>query len=374
MKKLDYVLLFIVASIPFIIYSFNSLIVGADSYFYINQICGISPFDGRDFLFNLIFPFFQCDFLFLKFYLFLLWFGCLVMMAKIGELYDKDKGVLAAFVMAGMTLFIFSFFMFENDTLGYFLFFVSLYFLLSYDKTGEKFRLVASVIFIILSGLAWKGAIYWVLIYPIFSPILFSLYLIILLNFSNFFFFVNADRSISEHTPIVSVIYWGVSMLFLYGFLKTDRKIVLSFVILAIPALFAVKFFVLCIPFISLIAFNALKNLKIFNKKTLFTTLFMIAIMAGAFWGLSTFNTFPTLEEYTTIYRAIELDNNVQNVFGVGYVVKYLGGTPSSFGGHGNNDYNCLGVVIERSFKEDCNCPLFSRGGTILAKNCYKER
>jgi len=369
MKKLDYFLLFLVAAVPFIIYMMNPMIVGADSYFYLNQICGISPVVHTDFLFDFVLMIFDCNFIQIKFYLFLMWLGCLIAMAKIGELYDKERGVEAAFIMAGFTLVVLSFFPFENDTLGYLLFFISLYFLLNYNKTGNKTRLIYSIFFIGLSGLVWKGAIYWLLVYPLFSIIFIPVVLYILIFMPDFWFFVNANRNIAEHAMWVSVIYWGITVLFLYGITKTDKKIVASFLILCVPALFIVKLYILCIPFIVLIAFNAIRSLKV-DKTTVFTSLFMVAMMAGAFWGMQSYNNFPTEGDQFVIKAALEVDLNIQNTFGAGYLIKHLGGVPSSAGHLGENDYVCKGVVIEHSYLEDCNCPVFAEKGTLLAKKC----
>lgn len=370
MKKLDYFLIFLVAAIPFIIYMTNPLIVGADSYFYVNQVCGITEQSDYTILFSTLIHFFECDFLFFKMFMFVMWFGCLVAMAKIGELYDKERGVEAAFIMAGLTLFVLSFFTFENDIVGYFFFFISFFYLIKYDKLGNKFDLILSIIFIIVSGLFWNGAIYWLAVYPIFwigfLPI--AAYMIFM-NLSRFLFFIDANRAIAEHAMWISVIYWGLTVLFLYGIVKTDRKIVASFLILCIPALFVVKLYVLCIPFIVLITFNAIRSLRV-DKTTVFSSLLMLALMASAFWGMQSYNNFPTVDDQFVIEAALEVDLNIQNVFGPGYFIKYLGGSPSSSGSLGENDYVCKGVVIERSFLEDCNCPIFAEKGTLLAKKC----
>lgn len=373
MKKLDYFFLFLIAAAPFIVYMFNPVLVGADTYFYVNQVCGISDFVPTDFLFDFVLQAFSCNIIQIKIYLMLLWFGCLVAMAKIGELYDKERGVEAAFVMAGLTLFVLSFFAFENDTLGFTLFFWALYFLLSYDKTGRKKHLILCIILTIIGGLVWKGIVYWVIIYPIFSFLFIPAAIFILAFMPDFWFFLNANRNIAEHAMWISIIYWGLTVLFLFGIMKTSKKITLAFIILCIPAIFVAKLYILCIPFVSLIAFNGIKALKM-DKTTVYSSLLMIALMAGCFWGLQTFNNFPTADDTIAIQAAIGLDPEIQNIFGPGYYIKYLGGHPSSSGALAEDNYVCEGVVIERTFFEDCNCPIFLEKGTILVKNCPFEQ
>jgi len=368
----DYLLLLIVAIIPFIIYAFNPNLAGADSYFYINYICGLGPPTDYTFMFLSVINFFPCNFLFIKAFMCLLWFGCLVFMAKTGELYDKENGILTALIMAGMTLFILSFFNFENDLVGYFLFFASFYYLIKYDKEKAKIDLGISIVLIGLAGLFWNGAIYWLMIYPLFWIGFLPLFIGLLIynsNYTTFLFFLNADRSIAEHASIISVIYWGMTVLFLYGITKTDRKIAIAFLILCIPALFVVKLFVLCIPFIVLISFNALNRLKI-DKKQLFYILVMFAIVGGGFFATKTFETFPTTADVEVIKMAIDYNVYTQNTFGVGYAVVHYGGIPSSAGSTNHNDYLCSGYVIEHTFAPDCNCPILLEGSSILLEKC----
>ena len=372
MNYKDYLLLFFVALVPFIVYAFNPNLVGADSYFYINQICGMTEPTEYTIAFTTLIQFFPCDGLFIKGFLFAMWFGCLVFMSKIGELYDKENGKMAGLIMAGMTLFILSFFNFENDLVGYLFFFASFYYLLKYDKEKSKMYLGVSIVLICISGLFWNGAIYWLMIYPIFwvgfLPIFIGL-LIYNNNYSTFLFFLNANKSIAEHASIIAIIYWGMTVLFLYGIKKTDKKIAISFLILCIPALFVVKLFVLCIPFVVLIAFNALNNLKI-DKKQMFYTLIMFSLIGGSFFAYKTFETFPTNSDIEVIKMAI--DNNIytQNTFGVGYAVVHYGGIPSAAGMTGENDFICSGYVIEPAFETQCKCPILLKGTNILLENC----
>jgi hypothetical protein len=370
MNKKDYLIIFIITTIPFIAYLLNPQLVGADSYFYINQICEITPQHEYNFLFATIIQFFPCNTIFLKLFMFTMWFGCLTYMAKIGELYDKERGILAPLIMAGMTLFILSFFNFENDLIGYLFFFASLFHLLKYDKQKSMIDLILSILLIIGSGLFWNGAVYWLVVFPLFWIGYIPIAAIMLFtNFERFFFFINANRGIAEHAMFISIIYWGMAVLFLYGIKKTDKKIALCFLILCIPALFIVKLYVLCIPFIVLIAFNAIRDLKI-DKTQLLYMLMAFAILNGALFGSKTFDTFPTTKDVEVIKTAIDFNEYTQNTFGVGYAIVHYGGIPSSFGGLGNNDYECSGYVIEHVFKTDCNCPVFLKGDTILLEKC----
>jgi len=372
MNAKDYLLLFVIALVPFIAYLFNPLLSGADSYFYINQVCRITPQSNYTYFFSSLIQLFPCNIVVFKAFLFSMWFGCIIFMAKITELYDKERGVLGGLIMAGMTLFVLSFFNFENDVVGYFLFFASFYFLLKYDKEKSKIALVLSLVLIILSGLFWSGAIYWLMIYPIFFIWFLPMFVYLLFlnaNYTTFLFFLNADRNIAEHTPFIAVLYWGMTVLFLYGIKKMDKKLAVSFLILAIPALFVVKLYVLCIPFVVLFAFHAIKDLKL-DKQTVFYSLIMFALIGGAFFGMKTTEGFPTVSDIEVIKMAI--DNNIytQNTFGAGYAIVHHGGIPSSAGQTDGNDYICSGYVIENTFKIDCNCPVLLEGSSILLEKC----
>lgn len=164
MQRKDYLILLIITGLPFILYAlFSAGLMGADSYYYLDIVCH-RGYDDSDPLFGAIMHILPCNVFLLKFYLFLLFFGSAIVMAKTVELFNFRAALYGGIVFSSFSFVLLEFFKFENDTLGYFLGILAMYFLLRYCyKSKNPGDIVIAIGIIILAGLSWQGAVYWLL-------------------------------------------------------------------------------------------------------------------------------------------------------------------------------------------------------------------
>jgi len=282
-------------------------------------------------------------------------------------------GLISGFLTMG----ILEFMVFENDSLGYVLALMSIYFALKTYKTYKyKFTIDSclSIIFIVAAGLAWKGAIYW--LYPL---ILFNPYVLIvtipttLLNIESLLWFVDAGGSgIAEQTPLLSIIYYGVTIFFMYGFIKTPKKEVVSAIILIIPGLFVLKLYMLAIPFISIIALHGINILKPKLRQNLISSMIILTVMFALFWGVHSFNEFPTEQDIALVQDTKNYTKSVQNDFGIGYILEYYDIQTTARGGTLGKelDYNCVGYVVEHPLTKKCECTEINKTTNLILQQC----
>lgn len=361
--------------IVFSIYSVNPSLMGADTWFYVNQVCDKSTIDFRDPLFSLILFVLPCDFIAIKLYLFVLFATSIFVFAKIGELYFQKEGQILGAIFGFLTLVLVEFMVFENDSLGYTIFFIALYFSLRYYKTSKKERRITDAIIslscLFIAAFAWKGVIYWSIVLILFNPfVILILVPGLILYCGDLFWFVNAQGGlIMEQTPFVALIYYGVTIFFLYGLIKTPKKEALAFILMCIPGIFVQKLFILAIPFISIVTLYAFVMLKKY-KDTLLPILLVFCVLMAAFWGIHSFSEFPTTDDLNVVMTTKELTNKVQNTFGAGYLLEFYDINVSSKGQTTGNDYNCVGYVIEHPQIADCNCNVVMKSTNLLLETC----
>jgi hypothetical protein len=350
------------------------MVAGADTWFYLNQICGKSPHITNDLIFDTLTNFIPCDFIIIKIYLAILFFILLFISAKIGELYDKENGWVLSLIIGFFTMFSLEFILFENDSIGFVLIFGALYYALKAFKT--KAPLLSpdnfiSIGLIILAGLCWKGAAYWLFSFVILSPIfLVPLIGVLALYGGSFLWFIGANSSVQEQTPWLGIIYLGVTTLFLFGITKLSKKEALILILMILPCLFVQKLYVLAIPFVSIAAMLGILSLKKYQD-IIIPTILTFSLFMAIFWGMHTYQEFPTNDDFAVVQEAATKTTNVQNAFGIGYIGIYNDLNVSSYGGTDGNDFICDGYVLSHPWMADCNsCSVIKKAQNVVLYRC----
>ena len=260
--------------------------------------------------------------------------------------------------------------MYQNEPIAYFLFAISLYLVIRHSIEKNYIFLAISVLLWLIGGLFWKGIIYWGLTLIIYAPLTSIIVLPVIIYFWNeFFWFITTDKSIAFYTPFIGIIYLGVTLFFLFGLFKSSKKHILMW-LFSIPYLvFVQRLYVIAIPAMLIITFNALKSLKI-RTQTIEYTLIIFALFMAVFWGIHTFSEFPTESDMNLIKDANFCSRSVQNSFGVGYVLINQGFSVSSYGWPRHPDYNHIGCLIIENGIEDNNCIFIQKSSNLKLYKC----
>ena len=370
MNDIQKLILTIAALLPFAIYLFNPTIVGADTFFYINQSCGKMAPVVNDIIFDAINSIMPCNFLVMKLYGAVMFLIFVFMMAKIGELLDKEKGWWLGLIACSFSFFITEFMMYQNESIAYALFSISLYFIIRYSTEKKIWQLAASLIPFGLAGLAWKGSLYFGLTLIIYAPITAVVILpLILYYWQAFWWFTNAGTDIAFYTPLIGIVFLGISTLFLFGLVKSSKKQALSWVFSIPFLLFVQRLYVIAVPTTLIVAFNGIKSLKI-RPETIESTLITFTIFMSIFWGIHTFSEFPTAADIELIEEAKLCSSSVQNSFGPGYLLIYHDLNVSSYGYPHYPDYQHIGCLILEKGIEDNNCPTLKESDNLKLQKC----
>lgn len=370
MNNFQKLIIILVSLLPFIIYLFNPSIVGADTYFYINQSCGKMAPVVNDLLFDAINSIMPCNFLLMKLYGAIMFLIFVFVMAKIGELLDKEKGWWLGLMAASFTFFVTEFMMYQNESIAYVLFSFSLYFIIKYSIEKKLWQIVASLIPFGLAGLAWKGSLYFGLSLIIYAPITAVIILpLILYYWQTFWWFTNADTSIAFYTPLIGIVFLGISTIFLFGLMKSSKKEALSWVFSIPFLLFVQRLYVIAVPTTLIVAFNGIKSLKI-RPETIESTLITFTIFMSIFWGIHTFSEFPTTTDIELINEAKICNSSVQNSFGPGYLLIYNDLNVSSYGAPIEPQYAHIGCLVLEKGIEDENCPTIKESDNLKLQKC----
>jgi len=371
-----FALLIITQVILWLFYFFRPL-VGADPYFYLSGVCQnniVSP----DLMFFGLLHLLPCNVFVFQLVLLFVWLATLFVFLKIGELFDKQRGWWLPVIVSSMTFFVFEFWKFENNVFGYFFVFTGFYFLFkvflnkpffSFFRKKDLKDLFFLVLCFFVGGLFWKGSVYWLFILPLYNFLFLPLLGVFLLpDFFGFFGMASTTGMIYEHTMFIGILYLFMTPLFLIGFIKTNEKIVLTCLILLIPCVLALKMYVLPILFISIITFNCF---KMFEKKIdVNLTLKIWTILMLVFFTINLGTQFPTQDDYFLVQQTIQINPNIENTFGTGYLIRYLGGQETKYGSYSTPTQQ-KGIVIEiteHDYSE--NCELLFESRHLRSWNC----
>lgn len=361
MNKKQFGVLFILSLLPFMFYSaLRPDLVGADGYGYLSYSCqtkqqinlieNLVPPLSKLFFLNV-----PCNVAFIKFFEWLIFFSCILILAFAGKLIDERDGWLYPIFLALCLAFTSEFFKLEEISLGYFFVFLSFYYLVKYFKgldalivqqhnERNKYYYLASIL---MAGLFWKGAI--LLLFPVFFviPILLPIILGIYLLFWNQIAGGILIAGVQESQPFIGLIFFLLLIPFLILSAYTNRKFLPFIVWFTILLIVSLKFILLLLPFTFYGFKKALSNQKYY--KLIKYTLLFYSIVCLITFGILTIQYPPTPEHKQAINYAIELadGNTICNEWSYGYWIIHFGGKAKKIAGHPNPDFNaCTGIIL----------------------------
>ncbi len=370
-------ILFALSFFSFIGYFMRPTLLGFDSYGFLMGVCSekgvVSVLGQQAFLVDSLFSWIPCDLFIIKIILFFLYFLAVCVIALIGETFDKKDGWLAGIFVFLSPLIFYAFTDFENDVFGFFLLFFSafLYFkgITQTGKTKHIF-MILSCFLVLIAGLIWEGAIYWIIPFGLLNIWFAVPTLILMLFYSDaFFMFLMPNSVVFEYMSWIGLGYLFFLMIGYVGITKKTALFVVWFTALTI---LKAKFAILCIPFLAVGILEYLKRIKNDKFRQEFKTILLIgAVFMALSMNFIVFTQYPTQEYTDMIISAVEKsqDNEMNNDWGIGWIVKYYGGHTASYASVNMqkpfNDFN--GYILTA---KDLNCAVSEQSATLTLYNC----
>lgn len=377
-KLIPYILL----TIGFIAYIvLNPLIIGNDSYYYLNAICNETELTqeqhGFPLIFNILVVELPCNFVLIKILLLIMALTSLFIIQKFVELFAKTKEEKENvwFVMLstiGLTpLLLQQFFKFEDDQFSYPFLYAFLYFSMKGQITKQiKYNLI-SIPFLVVSLSIWGGGLHY-LVAMLLTPLNFILIILITLSKTDAFVLLfhttfNIDTKILENQQYTAILLGGFFLWF--GAFFIERMLIIPLIYLTIIALFNNKFAFLVIPFL-LQGWNkaSLKIKKL--KPTYYKVLIGIAVVMFLVMTFLIINIPPTVQDFEVISWAKEqeFEKGIVNYWSIGYWVEHQGLKATAKGHYNPQDYNDSTAITS----EELDCTLLKelKGSNLKVYDC----
>lgn len=362
-------ILLLICLLAFIPYIQRADLTGADTYYYLSQICSGELEEEESPIFLLL----PCNIKFLKFILLLSLFLSSFFVAKIGELYFGKKGLLTGIIIFISPNWIAGFFNFENDQLAYPLIFLSLFLYLKGFKEKNRLYMLSSLAVLAIAGTLWGGAIIYLIGFALlFLPLVLLVIPVVVTYPARFATIFNPSWEIAENLPLIGL---GLTTFLLFGLLKPIAELVPFAVLLIIISAMNSKLTILLLPFLALFSFNLIHNLKIKkeNMKYIYGVVVFIAFVSMVSFSNAEANDRPNADDWAGINYAIDYSNEhnirIQNHWDFGYWLEYKG-----------VETHVKGTKIENIFKDSIaihyteygqsNCSALKTFGDVVVSRC----
>jgi len=351
-------LLFFITLIPFFIFSIGRFdFVGADTYYFLNHVCGEGELNELD-LTRTFFDFLPCNFIVLKTMLFFLCFSCVFSIALVGEFFNKKNGWMAGLWLFLSPIFFLEFTKLENDQIAYpFLFLAIYFFYKGFFKNRFCNRLIA-VVLVLFATQFWGGSVFFLMAFA-FGSLLFALASIplLVLFWQKLFFTVLPRFPTFEWIVWENSLIGGIAYVFLLllGYNGINWFLLPQLVFFTALFLLNSKFVFLVVPFLALGFVNYFEKLDKAKYGVLFKQVFLwLPFFLAVSWGLVSLQQPPQPYHWSAVEFALDASSrpSIVNDWDFGYWVLFKGGRTEQFGAP--KDFNASGIVLTRK-QLDCN-------------------
>ncbi len=382
-KYNPYIILFTLLIIPFIAYLYRPDFIGWDPYGFLLLTCKANNAVGITGIPHLIYTNLPCNFIILKTILFSLAFisGCFII--KLSKLFSPKHGWRAAYLIFLSPAYILEFSKLENEAFAFTLLFISVYYFfksIKIVKNSRKNTIIAFTL-VILAGLIWRGAIFYLIGYFLnISILIITLLPFLAIKFEGNFLYwkslwenIVGTNMIAEDMPFKFHKHFALHPGLIGCFL--DSLLLPQTLLYYALGTISAKYWMLSLPFLVVglvIIHERLSNSpkfenkhntildKIFKKTINFfeTNYEQIFSIVSIFCVIAITQTVllgePTQENWEGIEFALSLDKNVSNSWDLGYWIMWKGGQTESYQSPVNQKQFFPGQIA--IIKEDNNC------------------
>ncbi len=382
-KYNPYIILFTLLIIPFIAYLYRPDFIGWDPYGFLLLTCkanNIAGITGIPFSIYTVLP---CNFIILKTILFTLAFtsGCFII--KLSKLFSPKHGWRAAYLIFLSSVYVLEFAKLENEAFGFTLLFASAYYFFKGIKNVKNSRKNSIIAFtlVILAGLIWKGAIFYLIGYFLNISILIITLLpfLVIRFYGNFLYWktlwghIVGTNIISEDMPFKFHRHFALHP-GLIGALLNPLLLPQTLLYFALGTISS-KYWILSLPFLVVglvLVHERLSNAPKFESRhnTFLDKILKKAInffeenYVQIFAVVAIFSTIaitqsillgePTQDNWSGVEFALSLDKNVSNSWDLGYWIMWKGGTTENYQSPAKQTEYFPGQIA--IIREDNNC------------------
>ncbi len=396
-KYNPYIILFTLLIIPFIAYLYRPDFIGWDPYGFLLLTCKANNIAGITGIPHTLYTFLPCNFIILKTILFTLAFtsGCFII--KLSKLFSPKHGWRAAYLIFLSSVYVLEFSKLENEAFAFTLLFASAYYFFKGIKTIKNSRKNSIIAFtlVILAGLIWKGAIFYLIGYFLnISILIIALLPFLAIKFEGNFLYwkslyenIIGTNIISEDMPFKFHRHFALHP-GLIGAILNPLLLPQTLLYFALGTISS-KYWILSLPFLvvgmvivherlsNAIKFESKHNTpidKILKKAINFFEENYIQIFAivSIFSVIAITQTIllsePTQENWDGIEFALSLDNNIGTDWSYGYWILYRGGQTESYQSPQNQKQFFPGQIVIT--QTDHNCTNLKNFGDFNIVRC----
>ncbi len=331
LTKKQFLFLLLITAMPFFVYLARPDLIGADSYYFLQYVCGKQQEIITPPLFYFTLFFIPCNFYAIKLLLFLCCFVCVVFIALMGRLFDKKNGWKAGLLVFLSPLIVTELAKFENDQFAFPFLFASYYFFLkSTTQKNKREKILSQAIAGLLALIAcgfWGGGLYVLLLFGLYSILFFFIDWFVIFFFGKRLLSeLIGLKGVAETMPLTGINYFFGLLPAFIGWIKAPSVLKFFLLATAMIALVNLKYSILALPFFALCFFFFWNGLNQKIKQIILQASFILAIS----WGVLLFFLPPTQTQWQAIDYAIQKSNGntIQNDWGLGYWIEWHNGKP----------------------------------------------
>lgn len=364
-RESPFLIFFLLLLIPFTALFLRPDFVGFDTYGFLAITCqnsNVSEAAGIPFIAFRLLP---CNFFALKVFLFALCFVSGAAVIKMATLFSPKNGWRASYLLFLSSTTVLEFSKLENDQLAFPLLFVSLYLFFKALKKHDRAAGLDSLGLVFVAAAFWEGAVFYLIGYTL------NVGILALFSIPAIIFFRGKIVSAVLRTVVVAEdlpFQFHIHFLANFGLLGA----MLSPLLLPQAVFFfalgvaSAKFWILSLPFLVV---GAVLLLERIDRQRLNEIVFVIAVFSTFGLAQSVWLNPPQPYHWETIDYALEVgDNNINNDWGLGYLVKFRGGETESYMSPGQQQEFSVGQVIVS--EQVLECPMLKEFGKAKVYKC----
>jgi hypothetical protein len=285
-------------------------LTGGDTYYFVNYIWGITDTLPHETALSVwLMDLMPANFIAIKLIMCVLTFLSCLGISMSGELLDKKYGWLAGIVLLCTIFFTTIFINFENDLFAFVFIAWSIYLAIKFRVTGESAFLILSIIAIIIAGLIWNYAVYFLipLVYLCkfdWRYLIFSV-AVIGYHFNKFILGIAPCLHYQETQPFISLL---AIIFFIVCYTKEfrDKDFFPIILYLTATAILNLKQVYVLMPFLAIALALAVKKMD--RVLRIFTILSFLVVLGIVTLTITTMYPNNSVDELFSIAQAIKIN------------------------------------------------------------------